>query len=42
VFDFAAGRFASDADDLYYRGQTGWDRIQTVEYNDVGAAPRGP
>ncbi|HCN08818.1 MAG TPA: hypothetical protein DIT01_12865 [Lentisphaeria bacterium] len=42
VFDFAAGRFASDADDLYYRGQAGWDRIQTVEYSDVGAAPRGP
>ena len=40
VVDFAAGKFASDADDLYYRGQAGWDRILTVEYTDGGAAPR--
>jgi hypothetical protein len=42
VFDFAAGNFAIDADDLYYRGQAGWERIQTVEYSDGGAAPRRP
>ena len=42
VFDFAAGNFAIDTDDLYYRGQAGWERIQTVEYSDGGAAPRRP
>lgn len=32
VNDFAAGRFAVDGEDLYFRRENGWKKVKTVEY----------
>ncbi|MFA6716961.1 MAG: hypothetical protein WCS27_16395 [Victivallaceae bacterium] len=32
VNDFAAGRFAVDGGELYYKKESGWEKVKTVEY----------